>query len=322
MRIIEKLRKEYQSYEKWYYHLTLDSLGERNLLNNQSQCVNAMNTIAIGQFLYGIGVVQFDWMRNHGHLILYATGFQCCQLFGFIRFRANLWLAKDGFPPLPKDWFMKLGRLGSPQELVNAVTYSARNSYDARSDILPGGYLWSSNYLIFSDIGRLFEYRLISDLGPTESRRLLMSRVSLPGEYKVCKLGYVLPESYLLRTTDQSLTKAQSLYLDSKDYTYKLFRDYNTYKKVAAEAGEIWSPSGKDIDNLIDSILTFGFGVNSIRELSMDRRCDLAAQLTSSYGIKAETVAEKLNLSRSAVNKMSYSYSKNRQELNPALGST
>ena len=81
MRKIEKLRKEYQSYDKWYYHLTLDSLGKRNLLNNRSQCVNAMNTLAIGQYLYNIGVVQFDWMRNHGHFILYAAGSQCCQLF-------------------------------------------------------------------------------------------------------------------------------------------------------------------------------------------------------------------------------------------------
>ena len=108
MRKIEKLRKEYQSYDKWYYHLTLDSLGKRNLLNNRSQCVNAMNTLAIGQFLYNIGVVQFDWMRNHGHFILYAAGSQCCQLFDYIRFRANAWLTRDGFPPLPKEWFMKL----------------------------------------------------------------------------------------------------------------------------------------------------------------------------------------------------------------------
>ncbi len=311
MRKIEKLRKEYQSYEKWYYHLTLDSLGERNLLNNRSQCVNAMNTLAIGQFLYNIGVVQFDWMRNHGHFILYATGFQCCQLFDFIRFRANAWLTKDGFPPLPKEWFMKLGRLGSLRELVNAVTYSARNSYDARNDILPGGYLWSSNYLIFCEINELFEYKTILGMGSSRVRQLLGSRVKLPSDYRICKLGYVLPESYLMMVSEEKgLTKAQSLYKDSKDYTYKLFRDYNTYAKVAADAGEKWILSGSDVDSLIDGLLNYGFGVNSVNDLSIDKKCDLATRLAYYYGLSPQEVALRLNMSRSTVSQLLYSYAK------------
>ena len=124
---LEKQRKEYQSWGRWYYHLALDSLGDRNLFNDRNEYVNGMNVVAIGQFINKIGVIQFDWMRNHGHFILLATGQECCRFFDYIRFRLNARLVKDGFSPLPDKWFFKLLRLGSLNELVNAVSYSARS---------------------------------------------------------------------------------------------------------------------------------------------------------------------------------------------------
>ena len=310
MRTIERLRKEYSTYDKWYYHLTLDSLGERNLLNDKSQCINAMNIVAIAQYLYGIKVVQFDWMRNHGHFILYANGLQCLNFFDYSKPRINARLIKDGYPPIPNSWFMKLRRLDSYLDLLNAVTYSGRNSYDARDDILPSGYIWSSNYLLFSEISELLEYRTISSIGPAEARKLLGSRLELPPDYKICKLGYVLPESYLMRTPDGKMTKAQNLYKDSKDYTYKMFRDYNTYRKAAADAGETWIPTGSDIDSLIDSLLNYGYGVRNINGLNMDGRYDLAVKLSTRYGLEPEVIASKLKISSTSVSQMLYSYSK------------
>ena len=78
---LEKLRKEYKSWGRWYYHLVLDSLGDRNLFNDRDEYVNGMNVVAIGQFINRIGVIQFDWMRNHGHFVLLATGLECCRFF-------------------------------------------------------------------------------------------------------------------------------------------------------------------------------------------------------------------------------------------------
>ena len=311
MRTIEKLRKEYSSLEKWYYHLTLDSLGDRNLLNDKSQCINAMNIVAIAQNLYDVKVVQFDWMRNHGHFIVYADGQRCLLFFDYSKDRLNARLIKDGYPPLPDSWFMNLRKLNSFRDLVNASTYSGRNSYDARGDILPSGYLWSSNYLLFSDISELLEYRTIASIGPAQVRRLLGSRVNLPPDYKVCKLGYVLPESYLMKTPDGRMTKVRSLYKDSKDYTYKMFRDYNTYRKTAADAGELWTPTGGDIDALIDSLLNYGYGVSGIDGLKMDDRYDIAVKLSSRYGLSPEIIASKLNISSSTVARMIYSSTKN-----------
>ena len=307
---LEKLRKEYKSWGRWYYHLVFDSLGERNLFNDRDEYVNGMNVVALAQFLTEVGVIQFDWMRNHGHFILLATGLQCCRFFDYSRYRLNARLIKDGYPPLPDDWFFKLIRLETFNELVNAASYSARNSYDAMSGILPGGYLWSSNYLMFSNIGEIIDYKTVGTIGTRRMTRLLGSNVKFPESYKVCKLGYILPESYLLRTEDGTMTKARSLYKDSKDYAYRLFRDYDTYRRVASDIGEEWSPAKGDMGPLIRNLLDVNYGVKDIKTLDSEKRCDLAVTLGVRYGLKVEEIASRLSLSSSMVSKLIYSYSK------------
>lgn len=307
---LEKLRREYKSWGKWYYHLVFDSLGERNLFNDREEYVNGMNVMALAQYLSGAGVIQFDWMRNHGHVITLATGLQCCRFFDYSRFRLNDKLVKDGYPPLPDDWFFKLIRLDSLKELVNAASYSARNSYEANPDILPGGYLWSSNYLMFSDINEMIDYRTVEEIGPRGMIRLLGSNVKLPANYKVCKLGFILPESYILRTEDGTMTKARSLYKDSKDYAFRLFRDYDTYRREASRVGEVWSPAESDAGPLIRDILDVNYGVKDIMSLDAEKRCDLAVIHGIRYGMKVDEIASRLNLSSSMVSKLIYSYSK------------
>lgn len=306
----EKLRKEYKSWGRWYYHLVLDSLGERNLFNDKAEYINGMNLVALAQFMTGIDVIQFDWMRNHGHFVVRATGAQCCRFFDYSRYRLNVRLIKDGYPPLPAGWFFKLIRLGSFKELINAVSYSARNSYDARNDILPGGYLWGSNCLMFSDIGELIEYKTVGEIGTRGMIRLLGSNVKLPVSFKDCKLGFILPESYILRSEDGSMTKARSLYKDSKDYTYRLFRDYETYRRVASDIGESWSPAGSDTDNLIGDLLEINYGVKDVKSLDADNRCDLAVTLGVRYGLSAVEISRRLGLSSSMISKLLYSYKK------------
>lgn len=307
---LEKLRKEYKSWGRWYYHLVLDSLGERNLFNDRGEYVNGMNTVALAQFLTKVEVIQFDWMRNHGHFILLATGLQCCRFFDYTRYRINARLIKDGYPPLPEDWFFKLIRLDTFSELINAVSYSARNSYDARADILPGGYLWSSNYLMFDDIKEIIDYKTVGEMGTREMIGLFGSNVKLPESYKVCKLGFILPESYLLRTDDGTMTKARSLYKDSKDYAYRLFRDYDTYRRVASDIGEVWSPTGGDVGPLIRNLLEINYKVADIKNLDAENRCDLAVTLVTRYGLGEAEIASRLNLSPSMVSKLLYSYKK------------
>lgn len=89
-----------------------------------------------------------------------------------------------------------------------------------------------------------------------------------------------------------------------------MFRDYNSYRETAADAGEAWSPSGDDIDALIDGIITYGYGTGRVEGLKIDQKCDLAVALSTRFGIEPDLAAAKLGLSLSTVNRMIYSFNK------------
>lgn len=310
MEKLEKRKSEYKGYGLWYYHMILDRLPGRLLLNNRQECIGVMNATAIAQYVFHVSIIQLDWMHNHGHLVIWAEGGNACNCFYYLKRRLNAQLIKDGFPPLPDEWFFMLRRLDTLDDLVNAVSYSGRNAYDTRKDILPSGHLWSSNYMLFSDISELFEYRTVGEIGPRKMREILGSRVLLPAEYKVGKLGYILPESYVMKVGQGARTKAESLYRDSKDYAYRIFRDYDTYRRLATDLEEVWTPSGTDVDTILFNELNFNYGVKNVSGLNAARRCDLAVTLGSRYGLGPDQIAAHLGMSTSAVAKLLYAHTK------------
>ena len=163
---------------------------------------------------------------------------------------------------------------------------------------------------MFGDIKEMIDYKTVGEMGTREMIGLFGSNVKLPESYKVCKLGFILPESYLLRTDDGTMTKARSLYKDSKDYAYRLFRDYDTYRRVASDIGEVWSPTGGDVGPLIRNLLEINYKVADIKNLDAENRCDLAVTLGTRYGLGEDEIASRLNLSPSMVSKLLYSYKK------------
>ena len=64
------------------------------------------------------------------------------------------------------------------------------------------------------------------------------------------------------------VTKAQSLYKDTKDYTFRMFKDFDTYKRLALDLNEVWSPSGGDIDTILFNELNFKQGVKRLSDLT------------------------------------------------------
>ena len=306
----KRLRDQYMSYDRWYYHMVLDSLGTRKLFNNREEYVYGMNAVALAQYMYDVRIIQFDLMSNHAHFVVLATGMSCLNFFYLIRAKINSRLVSDGYAPIPADWFFRLFRLETKEDLVNAVSYSARNPYDAINGHLPSGYLWSSSYMMFSDLTALIESRTVGETGIREMRRILGSKTRLPDGYKVCKLGYVLPESYVMRVG--GVPKAMTLYGDAKDYSYSIFKDYGTYRKTASDFGEEWAPSGSDAKRLVSDLLNLCFGVKEAGKLDTGRKCDLAVMLGTRYGMPPAEIAGCTGLSPSAVSRLLYSYSKHK----------
>ena len=84
---IKKLLKEYRKQPKWYYHVTFDAIETGQLFNNDDEYACGMNSVAIGQYVFGLSVIAFVLMVNHCHFLVYGSGESIVRFFLFVNLR-------------------------------------------------------------------------------------------------------------------------------------------------------------------------------------------------------------------------------------------
>ena len=277
-----KLWNEYRKWPLGCYQLVIDAFEKGQLFYNDDQYASGMNSVAIGQYIHNIKIIIFNLMVNHAHFLIWSTGNDAVEFFMFLKKRINAELITCGFPTLPEDLGFKLVPidLNDPYQLPNNVIYVARNPYKALPDKTPSGYIWGSNYLLFSDINRLIEKKPLSSYSIRYLRTVLKTKVSLPGNYLFNeKVGIILPESYVVPG------KAEKILQTSWRYCSDLVKNMDAYVKISEKIGTRIAINDNELDSIIYTICKNQYNVKSVRELSLDDRCRLAVRLYKEYYI-------------------------------------
>ena len=289
-----KLWAEYRTWPPAYYHLAIDSYETGQMFHNERQFAAGMNSVAVCQYLYRIKIITFNLMVNHAHFLIWASGNDSVDFFLAFKKRINAQLVEDGFPPLPEGIGFKLIPIDpdDPYELCNQLIYIARNPYKANKNITPSGYLWGSNYLLFSDISKLIEKKPLSAYSKRFLEEKLRTRKELPHDYRYNEsLGMVLPESYV------AIDEAHSILKTSWKYCGDLVKNMDAYVKISNRIGARIEINDVELDSIIYSICRNQFNVKSFRELSLDNRCRLAVRLHKEYYIDPKRICRKLAIS-------------------------
>lgn len=295
----EDLFQEYRRWPKWYYHIVFDSIEKGQLFNNDAEYAEGMNSVAVGQYIFGLSIVVFALMVNHAHFLVYGTGEDAVRFFLFLKRRINARLKADGYPPLPDSYGFKLIKVENEKQLSETVIYIARNPLKARPDLMAGGYIWGSANMIFSDLNKLFDKIRISDMSYRSTMKVFHTKVRLPGEYAYNRsMGFILPESYVLNG------KAESVLQNSWTFSSGLVRNINAYLKIAEGVGDMVVLSEPELNEIISRNLKEKFNVVSVSDLSIDNRCRLAVILKRKYRVDTKRIARKLQLEVSVLDKM------------------
>lgn len=294
-----KLWKEYRTWPKWYYHVVLDSIETGQLFNDESEYVDGMNTVAIAQYIHNVSIVVFNFMINHGHFLVLATGNDIVNCMSFIFRRINTRLIANGHSPLPENYGFKLIRVKDKKQLEDTIVYIARNPLKACPNIAAPGYLWGSCNLIFSDINRLFEKVQIKDLSDKFCRNTFRTRVKLPENYYFNKtVGMILPESYVMNG------KAEEVLKSSWNYSNRVVRDFDAYFNLAEGIGELVVLSDEEVNLIIQRMLRNEYKVRFLSDLSVDERCRMAIVLRKKYKLDLKRISRKLHIELNILKKL------------------
>jgi len=282
----QKRRALYKTWKRGYYHLCTDGWKGGRICHDEREYVFVVNSISLLNLLFSVTVHAYEVMRNHLHLLLSGSGADCVAAFDYLRKRIDKMLREDGHPPLPEDYDFRLIPVEDEEQMRKNFIYIARNASMVQN-IRPGGYLFGSSMVFYTDVPTLFGTVRAGDLSVRELIRMFRSNLPIPPERPIHPaLGMALPQGFV----DPAVL--YKVFPSAREYETRLVKDYEAFVEIAEQAGEdiLFSiEEARDIVNL--ELMKTG---RRLSDLSSDDRCFLAVQLNKQFKLDAATLSRSL----------------------------
>ena len=217
-------------------------------------------------------------------------------------------LGKDGYQPIPDDYWFKLVSVESPNQMRNNIIYVDRNPYEQEASI-PGGYPWGSSYLQYSFVYKMISAPRAENLSKRELERITGTRKPIPPDWQFHPEYGLLPSSFV----DTTLYK--KVFKGPKDYQSRLVKDYEAFVNVALSLEESMTFSKEELDDVVKHLLLVNYSGRRLSQLSNDEKARLAVTLMKQYSLSDTEIASAMNMSECVIRQFlnAKDYGKRRQ---------
>lgn len=287
-------RERIRSLKKGYYHLSTDGWREGFLFHNQQQYAFGMIVVGLLTLLFDITIYDFSLMPNHVHILLSGTGASCLAAFDYLRQKISARLRKDGYPPLPEDYWFKLVAVEDPEQMKNNFIYIDRNAYELQQCI-PSGYPWGTGYLHFSRMSSMISGTPASAFSKRKLEEMTGSRISIPAHWQFHPQYGLLPFAFV----DNSLFLR--LFKGPKEYESRLVKDYEAFVKVSRFLNETPNFTAFEVKEIVDQLLQNFYSGRQLRQLSNEEKGRLVTLLSKEYDLPADVISSATDLSEHMV---------------------
>lgn len=266
------------------YHFCTDGLKGGLVFNTVAEYAFGMFMIGIICFKFGIDIYAFTLMPNHIHIVLHGTGTNCLLAFDYMKRKLSSRLVKDGYAPLPDDYWFKLKKIESQQQLKNEIIYVLRNPLEKGLGIV-GGYLWSSGWVYYSDLSKAIETIPVSQLSKRSLRLLLGGEEDLPQEWRVNAYIGLMPDSFV------NMAAVRNLFQGPKELQAAIVKDYEAFFQIANSLGELAEFGKGETEIIVNHVLQKRFGGRDLKLLSETEKGKLIIVLNREYGLNSYQIS-------------------------------
>lgn len=277
-------REEYRAKGNGYYHFCTDGLKEGLIFNNAAEFAFGMCLMGLLWLKFSIRIYAFELMPNHIHIILSGTGENCLMAFDYLKRKLSARLLRDGYPPLPDDYWFKLVRLENQEELKNEILYILRNPLEKGFSIV-GGYIWGTEWIYYSRFPKALEGTLAGKMSKRSLSKLFASEEDIPEHWRINPYLGLLPDSFV----DTSVVR--ELFPSPKDLQTALVKDYEVYFQIANRLGELAEFSKSEVAGIVTQTLQKRFGGRDLRALSEQEKGKMAIILHREFGLNSYQIS-------------------------------
>jgi REP element-mobilizing transposase RayT len=258
-----------------------------------------MNLVAICSKAFpDVKVLTFEIMSNHLHLTVAGLKERVEAFLRMLIDYLERYLKGTSRPVDLSGWANPPRKIIDLDDLRNVIAYNNRNGYLVDPDSTPFTYPWGANRFFFNQ--ELRQYHCISD--ESLSQKYLRETFHTRMLDSFCGLntinGYVSPVLYC------DITTAEAVFRNARHYFYKVARDVESQKTIAAELGEKVFYTDMELYAFINSKCKSEFNVDSPSLLPRDAKIQLAKTLHYDYNADNDKIARILRLDASVLNSL------------------
>ena len=281
-----------------FWHVCTDGTRMSDIFCTEDDFRQGMIALAVCVVLFRkVGLVTFELMNNHVHLILCGLEGDCVEFFH--RFKGKLKRMFKG-----RDRAVEWDRL-DPQfiqiedlkALRNEILYVHRNAYVINSNYTPFSYAWGGGWAYFSPVIKLLPILSVQEMGARKVRELTHYReVS-----QLHDLKFVGDVPYIPSFCRVDL--GQEMFLDARSYFYSLTRNVEEFSLIASRLKESVFLTDEEIYRVASSCAEDSFSCK-LSMLTPDQKVQLARKLHREYNASNDALRRVLKLDLSVLNEL------------------
>ena len=293
----KKERESYRAMANGYYHFCTDGLSGDVIFHNVAEYAFGMILMGLVSIKFSIRIYAFSLMPNHIHIILSGTGANCLLAFDYLKRKLSARLKKDGYAPLPDEYWFKLTSIETKEQMKQEIIYLMRNPLEKGLCIV-GCYLWSSEWLYYSGLPELLEASSLPNPSKRELKALIGGEEDIPEHWRFHPYLGLLPSCFV----DTSMVR--KLFPDPKDLQIALVKDYEVFFQIANRLGELASFNKAEIESIVSNILQKRFAGKELRKLSDDEKGKLAIILHRELGLNSFQISTSIYMKEKTVRQL------------------
>lgn len=266
------------------YHFCTDGLKGGLIFNCVAEYAFGMILMGLICLKYHISIYAFTLMPNHIHIVLHGTGANCLLAFDYLKRKLSARLVRDGYTPLPQDYWFNLTRIESRQQLIYEIIYVLRNPLEMGLNVV-GGYLWSSEWVYFSDFSKVLEGKPVASFSKRQLEKMLGGEETLPPHWLIHPVLGLLPSCFV------DIDAFKLLFPTPKDLQIAIVKDYEVFFQIARRLGELKEYSKSEREGIVSQLLQKHFGGRNLNSLSESEKGKMMLILSREFGFNSYQIS-------------------------------
>ena len=281
-----------------FWHLYTDGSVMEDIFADDEQMREGMIQLAVCATLCSkVGIITFELMHNHAHLIMRGAMEDCMILFEMFRRRLKRWSHRIGRCVDWDSFKAQILRIETLKDLRNEIVYVNRNAYVANRKYTPFSYPWGGGWAYFTPVIDLLPVMSVREIGARKVRELTHYRCV----EDISSLQFVGDVPFVPSFCRVDI--GQSVFQDARSYFHSLTRNSEAFSQIASRLKDSIFLTDDEIF-MIAARYAEATYAQKLSILTPDQKLQLARKLHFEYNATNQQLRRILKLDITVLNEL------------------